>query len=111
VTAPGLSKCSVMQELLCFRIMMIAAGYKDGNDAADLRHDPGFKIALERGPEIGAALCSQPTISRMENPPDALALIRMGREMVRFYCRSFAGAPRQIVLDIDDTFDTNGIIQ
>ena len=48
--------------------MMIAAGYEDGNDATELRDDPAFKLALERGPEAGAALCSQPTISRMERP-------------------------------------------
>jgi len=82
-----------------------AAGYEDGNDADSLRHDPSFKIALERGPETGAALCSQPTISRMENQPDARALIRMSAEMVRFYCQSFQCAPGRIVLDIDDTFD------
>ena len=84
---------------------MIAAGYEDGNDADSLRHDPSFKIALERGPETGAALCSQPTISRMENQPDARALIRMSAEMVRFYCQSFPCAPGRVVLDIDDTFD------
>lgn len=78
-----------LAEIMRFRIMMIAAGYEDGNDAADLRHDPGFKLALERGPETGAALCSQPTISRMENLADMRALIRMGREMVRVYCQSF----------------------
>lgn len=92
-------------DIIRFRIMMIAAGYEDGNDATALRHDPSFRIALERGPETGPALCSQPTISRMENLPDARALIRMGREMVRFYCQSFARAPSRIVLDIDDTFD------
>ena len=92
-------------DIIRFRIMMIGAGYEDGNDANALRHDPSFRIALERGPETGAALCSQPTISRMENLPDARALIRMGREMVRFYCQSFARAPGRIVLDIDDTFD------
>lgn len=37
--------------------------------------------------------------------PDARALIRMGREMVRFYCQSFARTPSRIMLDIDDTFD------
>jgi len=95
-----------LDEIIRFRIMMIAAGYEDGNDAADLRHDPGFKLALERGPETGAALCSQPTISRMENLADTRALIRMGHEMVRFYCQSFVRAPGRIVLDIDDTFDT-----
>ncbi|MFV0384513.1 transposase, partial [Paracoccus sp. (in: a-proteobacteria)] len=71
-----------LEEIIRFRILMIAAGYEDANDAADLRHDPSFKLALERAPESGAALCSQPTISRMENLPDARALIRMGREMV-----------------------------
>ena len=53
-----------LEGIIRFR-MMIGAGYEDGNDAADLRHDPSFKIALERNPEAGAALCSQPTISRM----------------------------------------------
>lgn len=94
-----------LEDIIRFRIMMIAAGYEDGNDAGELRHDPGFKLALERGPETGAALCSQPTISRMENLADTRALIRMGHEMVRFYCASFARAPERIVLDIDDTFD------
>ena len=92
-------------DIIGFRIMMIGAGYEDGNDATILRHDPGFRIALERGPETGPALCSQPTISRMENLADTRALIRMGREMARFYCQSFARPPGRIVLDIDDTFD------
>lgn len=95
-----------LKDIIRFRIMMIAVGYEDGNDAADLRDDPAFKLALERDPETGAALCSQPTISRMENLANRRALIRMAHEMVRSYCASFARAPRQIVLDIDDTFDS-----
>jgi len=94
-----------LADIIRLPIMMIAAGYEDGYDADSLRHDPSFKIALERDPETGAALCSQPTISRMENLPDARALIAMSREMVRFYCHSLPRAPGQIVLDIDDTFD------
>jgi hypothetical protein len=94
-----------LEEIIRFRIMMIAAGYEDGNDANEARDDPAFRLALERAPETGAALCSQPTISRMENLADARALVRMGHEMVRFYCATFTRAPRQIVLDIDDTFD------
>ena len=70
-----------------------------------LRNDPSFKITLERNPETGAPLCSQPTISRMENLPDIRTLIRMSGEMVRFYCHAFPRAPGRIVLDIDDTFD------
>jgi len=94
-----------LEDIIRFRIMMIAAEYEDGNDAADLRHDPSFKISLERNPETGAALCSQPTISRMENLPRLRNLVLMGRAMIRFYCQSFARVPVQIVLDIDDTFD------
>jgi hypothetical protein len=101
---PGKTRHS-LEDIIRFRIMMIAAGYEGGNDAGELRHDPSFKLALERDPETGAALCSQPTISRMENLADRRALVRMAREMVRFYCTSFARAPERIVLDIDDTFD------
>jgi hypothetical protein len=85
-------------------MLMIAAGYEDGNDADSLRHDPAFKLALDHLPG-GDALCSQPTISRLENLPGTRALLRMGRAMVALYCSSFRQVPRRIVLDIDDTFD------
>jgi Transposase DDE domain group 1 len=91
-------------EILRFRMLMIAAGYEDGNDADSLRHDPIFKLALDRLPD-DAALCSQPTISRLENLPGQRALLRMAQSMVEFYCGSFRQVPRRIVLDIDDTFD------
>jgi hypothetical protein len=83
---------------------MIAAGYEDGNDADSLRHDPLFKLANGRLPDE-AALCSQPTLSRLENTPGPRALIRMARSMVALYCASFRQVPRRITLDIDDTFD------
>jgi hypothetical protein len=91
-------------DILRFRMLMIAAGYEDGNDADSLRHDPAFKLALDHLPG-GDALCSQPTISRLENLPGTRALLRMGRAMVALYCSSFRQVPRRIVLDIDDTFD------
>ena len=53
-----------LADILRFRMLMIAAGYEDGNDADSLRHDPVFKLALNQSPD-GAALCSQPTISRL----------------------------------------------
>ena len=90
--------------ILRFRMLMIAAGYEDGNDADALRHDPVFKLALHQLPG-GAALCSQPTISRLENLPDARVLLRMARAMVGLYCASFRQVPHRIVLDVDDTFD------
>ena len=93
-----------LDEIIRFRMLMIAAGYEDGNDADTLRNDPMFKLAMERLPD-DADLCSQPTISRAENLPDARALLRMGQAMVTHYCQSFRRVPRRIVLDIDDTFD------
>lgn len=48
------------EDILRFR-MMIAAGYEDGNDASELRHDPCFKIALKRNPET----CDRPVSPRM----------------------------------------------
>src|ERR1700687_849999 len=90
--------------IMRFRLLMIAAGYEDGNDADALRGDPMFKMALDLSPS-DRELCSQPTISRLENLPDARALLRMGRAMVDLYCESFHKVPKRIVLDIDDTFD------
>jgi hypothetical protein len=93
-----------LDEIIRFRLLMIAAGYEDGNDADRLRHDPMFKLALDR---LGQdpALCSQSSISRLENMPDTRALLRMGGAMVDLYCGSFRQVPRRITLDIDDTFD------
>jgi hypothetical protein len=101
--APGQVRHS-LAEIIRFRLLMIAAGYEDGNDAAGLRADPMFKMALDLLPSA-RDLCSQPTISRVENLPDPKTLVRMGRAMVDLYCQSFHQVPKRIVLDIDDTFD------
>jgi hypothetical protein len=93
-----------LAEIIRFRMLMIAAGYEDGNDANTLRGDPMFKLALDRLPS-GEELCSQSTVSRLENLPDLRALLRLGRALVEQYCSSFRAVPKRIVLDIDDTFD------
>jgi hypothetical protein len=91
-------------DIIRFRLLMIAAGYEDGNDATGLRTDPVFKLALERPPSE-RDLCSQSTISRLENLPDARTLLRLGRALVDLYCASFRQVPCRITLDLDDTFD------
>ncbi len=63
-----------------------------------------FKLALDRLPG-DEELCSQSTISRLENLPDTRALLRLGGALVEQYCASFRQVPKRIVLDIDDTFD------
>src|SRR6266704_766587 len=94
-----------LSEMIRYRALLIAAGYPDGNDCDALRADPAFKMAVGRLPESGADLCSQPTISRLENLPGATALKRMMAAMVELFCDSFEEVPRRILLDIDDTED------
>ena len=98
-----------LTEIIRFRMLMIAAGYEDGNDADTLRRDSMFKLALDRLPS-DEELCSQsvlgldPGISRLENVPDGRALLRLGRAFVEQYCGSFRAVPMRIVLDIDARF-------
>src|SRR5271167_4000840 len=70
-----------LDEIIRFRMLMIAAGYEDGNDADALRGDPMFKLAMDRLPS-DAELCSQSTVSRLENLPDRRALLRLGRALI-----------------------------
>jgi len=95
-----------LEEMLRLRMFAIAAGYEDANDCATLRHDPVFKMAVGRLPETGRPLCSQPTLSRLENMPSRVALLRMMAAMIDQFCASYRQAPSSITLDIDDTLDT-----
>ena len=63
---PDLIKHTI-EEMLRLRMFAIAAGYEDANDFDRLRYDPIFKMAAGRSPEEGEPLCSQPTLSRLEN--------------------------------------------
>ena len=49
------------------RVFQMGCGYEDANDGHALRQDPAFKAACDRLPVTGAALASQPTMSRFEN--------------------------------------------
>src|SRR5437879_13553382 len=83
-----------LAEMIRYRALLIAAGYPDGNDCDALKSDPAFKMAVGRLPESGADLCSQPTISRLENLPGATTLKRMMAAMVEVFCDSFDEVPR-----------------
>jgi hypothetical protein len=94
-----------LTEMLRTRMFLIAAGYEDGDDCDAMRDDPAFKLAVGRLPESDAPLCSQPTMSRLENAPRLSELVRMSAALIDLYCASFAKRPSTITLDIDDTFD------
>jgi hypothetical protein len=94
-----------LAEMLRTRMFLIAAGYEDGDDCDALREDPAFKLAVGRLPESDAPLCSQPTMSRLENAPRLSELVRLSAALIDLFCASYAKAPATITLDIDDTFD------
>src|SRR5712691_1000990 len=94
-----------LHDLLKQRVLQIAAGYEDANDANTLRHDPLFKLLLERLPDTGPPLASQPTLSRFENHVSRTALYRMARVLVEQFIASYRRPPKVIVLDVDDTED------
>jgi hypothetical protein len=94
-----------VEEMLRLRMFAIAAGYEDGNDFDRLRYDPIFKMAVGRSPESGDPLCSQPTLSRLENAPSRTELGRMMLAMIDQFCSSYRRAPKSIILDVDDTID------
>jgi len=72
-----------LSELITQRVMAIALGYEDANDAARLASDPIHKLLVGRDPVDGEDLASQPTLSRFENAPD--------RHSSLFLRASFAG--------------------
>src|SRR5260221_5042526 len=98
--------------LLRQRILQIACGYEDQDDADTLRHDPLLKLVCGRRPHVpSAALASQPTLSRLENAVDRRACYRLAQTLVGIYlqererAQEGGGIPTQLLLDLDGTDD------
>ena len=90
-----------LADMIRARVFAIACGYEDGNDLDRLAGDPAFKLACGRLPDTDRDLCSQPTLSRLENAPrlrEAIRLTYAGMD-------SYPHTPSAITLDIDDTVD------
>jgi hypothetical protein len=98
-----------LRDLLRQRVFGLACGYADCNDAARLVDDPIHKLLLDRDPLEGAALGSQPTLSRFENGAGRADLYRLGTALadtVLSYHRARLGAGvRLITIDLDATDD------
>jgi len=92
-------------EMIKTRALAICCGYEDGIDLDRLRHDPLLKLAVGRCPESGAELCSQATMSRLENMPSRRQAARLTAALIDQFCASFPAPPTEITLDIDDTLD------
>ena len=94
-----------LSDMIRARILAIACGYEDCDDLDFLRFDPAFKLACGRLPDSGANLCSQPTLSRLENAPSLKDAIRLTRALVDQWMASYEREPASVILDIDDTCD------
>jgi hypothetical protein len=94
-----------LADMIRARAFAIACGYEDADDLDSLRVDPAFKLACGRLPETGADLCSQPTLSRLENAPSLKDAIRLTYALVDQWMASYGREPASVILDIDDTCD------
>jgi hypothetical protein len=92
-----------MFEMVMARAAAIACGHKDAIDLDRLRHDPLMKLAVGRCPDSGAALCSQSTISRLENAPSKTEAARLAAALLDQFGTTVKPG-RLEILDIDDTF-------
>ena len=91
--------------MLRFRMFAIACRYEDADDCDALRGNPLFKLAVGQATASDRNLCSQPTMSRLENAPSRIEVARMTAALVDIFCRSFPAPPSAITLDIDGTCD------
>lgn len=98
-----------MQELLTQRVMAIACGYEDCNDAARLASDPVHKLLVGRDPVKGEDLASQPTLSRFENGADRKELFRMAEALadsvIERHRKRLHGRAKRITIELDPTDD------
>ena len=98
-----------LRDLLRQRVFGLACGYADCNDAARLGDDPIHKLLLDRDPLDGAALGSQPTLSRFENAVGRADLYRLGTALVDAVLTShherLGDGVRLITIDLDATDD------
>ena len=105
-----------LYELVRQRVFGIACGYEDCNDAARLSQDPMHKLLVGRDPMEGAALASQPTLSRFENALGPKALMRMGLALtdtvIGRHRKRLGGRVKRITVELDPTDDpTHGAQQ
>ena len=96
-------------DMLRQRIYGICCGYEDCNDAARLTDDPIHRLMIDRDPQLGENLASQPTLSRFENAIDVRSLDRMAEELaeqvVIRHRKRLGRKVKKITIDMDPTDD------
>jgi Transposase DDE domain group 1 len=93
-----------MLEMVRSRVFGLLADYDDQNDHDTLRHDPLFKVLVDRKPDA-KPLASQPTLSRFENSITVAALHRLRDVFIEQFIASFENAPLSLTFDLDAVDD------
>lgn len=88
-----------MAGLIRQRVLALAAGWEDLNDAETLRHDVVHQVACERK----GALASPATLCRFENSQGRKVAWAVNEELVEQFIRSHKKAPPVLILDFDAT--------
>ena len=73
------------------RLLAIAQGYEDPNDAATLARDPACKIMAGKAPESANDLASQPNLCRFENRVAAMDLRRLSDQLLELDLKTHPG--------------------
>jgi hypothetical protein len=95
-----------LRDLFAQRLYQIVSGYADGNDVNSLRHDPLFKLSVERAPlEPEQDLARAPTLSRLTHSVDRQDLYRLTQALVDHFIASYPEPPTAIVLDLAHSED------
>ncbi|MCY4123509.1 MAG: transposase [Acidobacteria bacterium] len=105
-----------LADLVGQRIFGIACGHPDCNDGDRLADDPVHELLLDRDPDSGERLASQPTLSRFENAVTAARSTAWRTSWPRGSSRGIGrrvdGRARCITTDLDPTDDpTHGAQQ
>ena len=86
-----------LTDLVRQRVYQLVGGYEDANDSNQLRHNPIYKIACDRVPELDEnALASQPTITRLENHVSPAETAKMRRVFVDHFIAQYETLPNEI---------------
>ena len=96
------------REQVLQRVVQIALGYADQNDADRLRNDPVLKAVCDGLPDEGD-LSAQATLSRFENAVDADHVESMQWMLVMSWLRNLDPKRREIIIDVDSSaFEGHG---
>ena len=88
-----------LEQMIQTRVLLLAMGYEDANDLSYLREDPVLQSLLPEG------VCSQSTMSRLENGFRMSELYELGLWWINRYVQSLPAGKEYVILDVDCTDD------